>query len=241
MSLKVRLLLLGVAILVVSSMAIAGCDSGVSQEDYDAVVAERDAAEAEAADLESQIADLEDDLEACEATVEDLQAQLAVLPENITALLSVADEMDTLVTTASTEAFAAMNAAVVEANNAQLTAEWDKVTATLPDFTAARAQMLTMVVWILDSVTPYSDSFDASVQPQLSVADEMYTLVTTASTEAFAAMNAAVAAANDAQITAEWDKVTATLPDFTAARAQMLIMVVWMLADIAEAAPGSVQ
>jgi len=65
----------------------------------------------------------------------------------------------------------------------------------------------------------------------------METMVTEASAESFGATGAAVIAAANDDLTIEWDKVTATLPDFTAARAQMLQMVVWILAEAAQGAP----
>ena len=152
MKLKGKLLLVGMTLLLVSGIALSGCSSGVSQEDYDAAVTERDTAQAKVADLEADVAEFAAGIAALETEVADLKAQLAVLPENITALLSVADEMETMVTEASAESFGAMGAAVTAAANDDLTSEWDKVTATLPDFTAARAQMLQMVAWILAEV-----------------------------------------------------------------------------------------
>lgn len=152
MKLKGKLLLVGMTLLLVSGIALSGCSSGVSQEDYDAAVTERDTAQAKVADLEADVAEFAAGIAALETEVADLKAQLAVLPENITALLSVADEMETMVTEASAESFGATGAAVTAAANDDLTSEWDKVTATLPDFTAARAQMLQMVAWILAEV-----------------------------------------------------------------------------------------
>jgi hypothetical protein len=49
-------LLIGIVLLLVSSLALVGCTTGVSQEDYDAVVAERDAAQAQIVELEANAA-----------------------------------------------------------------------------------------------------------------------------------------------------------------------------------------
>ncbi len=51
-----RKLLTGVVLLLVSSLALVGCAAGVSQEEYDAVVAERDAAQAQVVELEDNAA-----------------------------------------------------------------------------------------------------------------------------------------------------------------------------------------
>ncbi len=48
-----RKILIGIVLLLVSSMVLGGCAAGVSQEEYDAVVAERDAAQAELASLQA--------------------------------------------------------------------------------------------------------------------------------------------------------------------------------------------
>jgi phytoene dehydrogenase-like protein len=47
-----KLILVGVALLMVTSLLLSACAGGVSQEDYDAVIAERDAAQAELAGVE---------------------------------------------------------------------------------------------------------------------------------------------------------------------------------------------
>ena len=51
--------LIGIALLLVSSLVLGGCADGVSQEDYEAIVAERDAARAEVVTLQSELASLE--------------------------------------------------------------------------------------------------------------------------------------------------------------------------------------
>lgn len=51
--------LIGIALLLVSSLVLGGCADGVSQEDYEAIVAERDTARAEVVTLQSELASLE--------------------------------------------------------------------------------------------------------------------------------------------------------------------------------------
>ena len=48
--------LIGMVLLLVSSLALVGCTAGVSQEEYDVVVAERDAAQAQIVELEANAA-----------------------------------------------------------------------------------------------------------------------------------------------------------------------------------------
>jgi hypothetical protein len=50
-------LLVGMVLLLVSSLTLVGCAAGVSQEEYDAVVAERDAAQAQVVTLEADVAE----------------------------------------------------------------------------------------------------------------------------------------------------------------------------------------
>jgi len=51
-----RRLLTGMVLLLVSSLALVGCAAGVSQEEYDVVVAERDAAQSQIVELEANAA-----------------------------------------------------------------------------------------------------------------------------------------------------------------------------------------
>jgi len=57
-------------LLLVSSLALVGCAAGVSQEEYDAVVAERDAAQAQVVTLEADVAE-------AQAQVAELEANAA--------------------------------------------------------------------------------------------------------------------------------------------------------------------
>ena len=55
-------ILIFMALVLLSSLVVVGCDEGVSQEDYDEVVAERDAALSDLAEAEDQIEELADDI-----------------------------------------------------------------------------------------------------------------------------------------------------------------------------------
>ena len=57
------LVMVAMVLLLASLPALGGCAAGVSQEEYDSVVADRDAAQAEIASLEAEIADLQGQIE----------------------------------------------------------------------------------------------------------------------------------------------------------------------------------
>jgi len=65
-----RKLLIGMVLLLVSSLVLGGCAAGVTQEEYDAVVAERDAAQAQVVTLEADVAE-------AQAQVAELEANAA--------------------------------------------------------------------------------------------------------------------------------------------------------------------
>lgn len=62
-----RKLLIGMVLLLVSSLTLVGCAAGVTQEEYDAVEAERDAAQAQVVTLEADVAEAEAQIEELEA------------------------------------------------------------------------------------------------------------------------------------------------------------------------------
>ncbi len=62
--------LIGIALLLVSSLVLGGCADGVSQDDYEAIVAERDAARAEVVTLQSELASLEGKMARAKALAE---------------------------------------------------------------------------------------------------------------------------------------------------------------------------
>ena len=74
-----RKVIVAMVLLLVSSLALGGCAAGVSQAEYDSVVAERDAAFAEIASLQADIATAEDEIRVLTAEVADLQAQIEAL------------------------------------------------------------------------------------------------------------------------------------------------------------------
>ena len=84
---KLIVIALAMVLLVVSSAALGACGTDISQEDYDAVVAERDAAEA-------QVVSLEVALDTAEAQVASLQAAASKAQDMITVLQVMAKYFD---------------------------------------------------------------------------------------------------------------------------------------------------
>jgi len=97
--------LTGVAVLLASAVLLSGCAAGISQEDYDAVVGERDASQAQVSSLEAklalaeeQIATLESDLAAAQGQITTLQSDSSVaqaevknLEESISKIVAYVD------------------------------------------------------------------------------------------------------------------------------------------------------
>jgi len=237
MSLKVKLLLLGVAILMVSSMVIAGCDSGVSQDDYDAVVAERDAALAEVDDLEDQVTDLEADIDACEAKIETMAANL--LP-NVLTLLGVVDEIEAWTADlTNTALLGALTMAINDTGHDGLIDNWNVFLAA----SAAGDPGMTLhqfLGYMLGECSYVTSLFPADVQPLMGVGDEMYALVSALDIDLLGQMTTAVNDSGDAELIQRWNDIISSFQtDLPGAMADMIAMQVWMLSSIADAAPES--
>jgi inhibitor of cysteine peptidase len=74
-------LVLGMVLLVVSSLVLGGCGTGVSEEDYDAVVSERNVALAQVAALESDLTEAQTQVERLQ---EDYDAVVAAIDASYT-------------------------------------------------------------------------------------------------------------------------------------------------------------
>jgi hypothetical protein len=237
MSIKVKLLLLGVAILLVSSMAIACGDSGISQEDYDAVIAERDAAQAEVDDLEGQVAGLEASVDACEAQFESVAGKL--LPDVLT-ILSVVDEIGAWMADAeNTALLGALSMAINDTGHAGLIENWD-VFLTASATGDPGMTLHQFLGYMLGECSYVISLFPASVQPVMSVGDEMYALVSALDIELLGQMTTAVNESGDTELIDRWNTIIATFQtDLAKAMGDMIAMQVWMLSSIAAAAPAA--
>ena len=92
-----RWFLVGVMLLLVP-LLVVGC--GVAQEDYDAVLAERDAAQAQVASLQSDMSETQSQIETLESDLADAQAQLTTVQSDYdkvnSDLAKTQDEIDAL-------------------------------------------------------------------------------------------------------------------------------------------------
>jgi hypothetical protein len=109
-------------LLLVSSAVLSACGSGISQEDYDAAVVERDAAEA-------QVASIQATLDAAEAQVVSIQAALDAAQTQVASLETEGDTAEAQI--ASLEA--ALDAAQSQAAVLQVTAKYLDVEVALAD------------------------------------------------------------------------------------------------------------
>lgn len=81
-----------VSVMLLASLLVVGC--GIPQEEYDAVVAERDAAQAQATTLQSDLAKARSDLTAVEAKLASLQEDYNTAKSNLTAVESALAEAE---------------------------------------------------------------------------------------------------------------------------------------------------
>ena len=245
MTLKVKLLLIGVAILMVSGMALVGCgDSGISQEDYDAVVDERDdaldqvtALETEVADLEADLATCEADVAACEAKMEGLAASL--LPDVLTMLDTVDEIVAWNAAMTDTALMGELTTAINGTGNAGLIDSWNAFLAA----SAAGDPQMTLhqfYGYMLGETSYVASLFPAAVQPLMGVGDEMAALVAGLDIALLGQMTEAVNNSGNAELIQRWTDIISTFQsDLPGAMAAMIDMQIWMLTSIADAAPAS--
>jgi outer membrane murein-binding lipoprotein Lpp len=227
MSSKVKLLVIcAVVCLLLVGTLLAGCSSGVSQEDYDAVVAERDAAQAEVDDLESEIR----------------QLQLGGLPE----IISVADEFQALMDASDREeqvaAFGDLSTAIDEISDDDMnTLLQNVVTQGMISDEASAVAMVDMAAHMLSVCADSVEAFPVEVQPMLELSDEIEALITApdleAKTAAFGVLSAAVNDIGNDDLGAKLQAViTGGMESDFAGNMALSRMISWILTQAAEAA-----
>ena len=239
---KSKSLLIGVTILVVLGIVFSGCSSGVSQEAYDEVVAECDAAEADLATAEAERDAAIADLATAEAEIEDMEAEIAVLAEkllpNVLPMLGVVDEIEAWAADPSdTALFGALAGAVNGSGDQGLISSWGTFQAAL---TAGDPGMTLFQFYgyMLGECSYVAAAFPAEVQPLMGVGDEMAALVAALDIALLGQMTDAVNASGDADLMQRWNNIISTFAtDLPGAMAMMADMQVWLLSEIAEAAP----
>ena len=251
MSLRAKLVVVALAAVLALAAALVGCSSGVSQEDYDAVVAERDAAqaqvsdlEADVADLQAQVADLEDDAAALQTQIADLEAAneamaTKVLPDVLT-MLSVVDEIDAWsADPTNTALLGALTQAIDDTGLDGLIESWDA-------FLAASATgnpgmtLHQFYGYMLGECSLVASLFPTEVQPLMEVGDEMNAMTAALDLALLGEMSTAVNASGNAELIQRWNEILGTFgTDLPGAMVKMADMQVWMLDQIAAAAPSS--
>jgi polyhydroxyalkanoate synthesis regulator phasin len=244
---KGKLLVIGVLCLLLVGALVAGCDSGVSQEDYDAAVAERDAAQAEVDELESEVDDLEAEVADCEAEIADLEAQIQQMtPAELPELLSVVDEFESLMTAADRDAqivaFGDLSTAIEEIGDDDLNALLrEVVTQGMVSDEASAVAMVDMAAHMLSVCAASVEAFPAEVQPMLELADEIEAVIAAedvaAQTAAFGELSAAVSAIGNDDLSAKLQAViTGGMESELAGNMAIGGMISWILMQAAEAA-----
>ncbi|MGB2584008.1 MAG: hypothetical protein WBC89_07640 [Dehalococcoidia bacterium] len=236
---KAKLLGVGIALLLVAGMVFVGCSSGISQEDYDAVVAERDVAETALAAAEDQIADLQDQI----AGLEDEIAQLKA--GQVPALLSVVDELAALRTApdmnAKVAAFAGLGTAVGAVGDDDLDALLQGVVVGGMQSDEAGAEAtLDMAAYMLGVCAEAVAAFPAETQSLLELADEVDAVLAAediaAQTAAFGGLSMAVDAIGNAELSALLQGViTGGMESEKAGHLAIVDMIVWILSEANEA------
>jgi outer membrane murein-binding lipoprotein Lpp len=241
---KVMVTVVGLLCLMVVGALLGGCSSGVSQEDYDAVVAERDAAQAEVNELESEVEDLEADIADCEARIAELEAQIqsGELPE----LLSVVDEFEAMQLAADMDAkivaFGALSTAIEAIGDEDLYALLQAVVIQgQQSIEAGAVATLDMAAYMLSVCADSVGAFPAEVQPMLQLSDEIDALIAAedlaAKTAVFGELSAAVDDIGNDDLSAKLQAVvTEGMKSDYDGNMALIDMIVWIMAEAAEAA-----
>ena len=244
---KVKLLGVGIALLLVASAVLAACSSGVSTEDYDAVIAERDLAEAALAQAEADLDVAEGDIADLQEQVADLEAEIQALkPAGLPDLLSAVDEFEAMTTApdraAQAAAFGELGTAVEDVGDAQLSAHLGEVvTAAVQGDEAAAMAILDMAAYMLGVCEDASAAFPAEVQPMLALSDEIDALLAAedlpAKAAVFGELGTAIEDIGDAELSALLQDVVAggMQSDYDGALAT-IDLVVYILTQAAESA-----
>jgi len=252
---KTKLLIIGVSLLLVLSLALVGCSKGVSQEKYDAVVAERDAANADVAKAQAnlqaaqaQIASLQGNITALQGNITDLQGNITALRAEI-ATLKLPDVLKILSVVPAIQAWSgnatnttllgALTKAVNESGDAGLIQKWQA-------FLAASAaghvqyELFQFYGYMLGEASEVAPAFPASIRPLMEVGDSVNALVQALNMSLLGKTTVAINASGNQELINRWQQIMGTFStSLPQAMKMMADMQVWMLGQIAAAAPKS--
>ena len=239
MKTKAKLLIIGMALLLVSGLALVGCSSGVSQDKYDAVVAKRDSCQTALTKAQGDLAAAQAQITTLQGNITSLQAEIATYKlTRVLAILSVVPASQAWSGNATnTTLLAAVTTAVNDSKEKVLKEKWDAFLAASakgnPGFTLHQ-----FYGYMLGETSPVASLFPASVQPLMGVGDEMAALVGALSISLLGKMTDAVNASGNQELISRWNAIVSTFgTNLPQAMKLMLDMQVWLLGQIAAAAP----
>jgi hypothetical protein len=223
------------------SLALVGCSTGISQEEYDAVAAERDAANADLAEVQA-------DLQAAQAQIVSLQDNITALQDEIAAL-KLPDVLAILSAVPAIQAwsadptnatlFAAVTTAVNESGDAGLIQKWQAFLAASAAGNV-RYELFQSYGYMLGEASQVAPAFPASVRPLMEVGDDMNALVQALDISMLGKTTVAINASGNQELIDRWQQIIGTFStNLPQAMKMMADMQVWMLGQIAAAAPTS--
>jgi hypothetical protein len=238
---KVKLLIIGMSLLLMLSLALVGCSTGISQDEYDAVVAERDAANADLQAAQAQIVSLQGNITGLQGNITALQAEIAALKlPDVLAILSAVDEVQTWAGNATnTTLLAAVTKAVNDSGDQGLKQKWDAFLAAAAQGNV-RFELFQFYGYMLGSASEVAAAFPATVRPLMEVGDEMEALVASLDVALLGQTTVAINASGNQELINRWNQIMGTFgTSLPQAMKMMAEMQVWMLGQIAAAAPTS--
>jgi len=238
---KMKLLIIGMSLLLILSLALVGCSTGISQEEYDAVVAGRDAANADLAEAQADLQAAQAQIVSLQGNITALQAEIATLKlPDVLAILSAVPAIEAWsADPANTTLFAAVTTAVNESEDAGLIQKWQAFLAASAAGTV-RFELFQFYGYILGEASQVAPAFPASVQPLTEVGDDMDALVQALDVSMLGKTTEAVNASGNQELIDRWQEIMATFgTSLPQAMQKMAAMQVWMLGQIAAAAPTS--
>jgi hypothetical protein len=236
------------SLLLMLSLALVGCSTGISQDEYDAVVAERDAANANLAEVQAdlqaaqaQIVSLQGNITGLQGNITALQAEIATLklPDVLAILSAVPAIQEWSADPTNTTLFTAVTAAVDESGDAGLIQKWQAFLAASAAGNV-RFELFQFYGYILGEASQVAPAFPASVQPLMEVGDDMDALVQALDLSMLGQTTVAVNASGNQELIDRWQEIMGTFgTSLPQAMQKMAAMQVWMLGQIAAAAPTS--
>lgn len=241
METKVKLLILVMCLLLTLSLALVGCSTGISQEEYDAVVAERDAANTNLAEVQADLQAAQAQIVSLQGNITALQAEIATLklPDFLAILSAVPAIQAWSAAPTNTTLLAAVTTAANKSEDAGLIQKWQAFLSASAAGTV-KFELFQFYGYILGEASQVSPAFPASVRPLMEVGDDMDALVQALDLSMLGKTTAAITASGNQELINRWNQIMGTFGTSLPQAMQMMAdMQVWMMGQIAAAAPAS--